>query len=137
MALPDADVPTATDSRIPSDNAWIAQGVLGSSFPLLPEGGVVVPDGRARLAAVPHLSERSSGAADFAVSRPQQPQGPFNTFVRDVISRWMMCSDGRVLYACLEVKRTPEQRTGHDKSRRVVPEWGPSVRQRYRYLSIE
>ncbi len=62
-ALPDADVSTATDSRIPSNNARISQGVLGSLFPLLPEGGVV-PDGRARLAAVPHLSERSCGAAD-------------------------------------------------------------------------
>ena len=39
---------------------------FSSSFPLLPEGGVV-PDGKARLAAVPHLSERSCGAADFTV----------------------------------------------------------------------
>lgn len=54
-ALPDADVSTATDSRIPSNNARIAQGVLSSPFPLLPEGGVA-PDGRAQLAAVPHLS---------------------------------------------------------------------------------
>ncbi len=65
-ALPDADVSTATDSRIPSNNARIAQGDLSSPFPLLPEGGVA-PDGRAQLAAVPHLSERSCGAAGFTV----------------------------------------------------------------------
>ena len=39
---------------------------FGSSFALLPEGGVV-PDGRARFAAVPHLSERSCGATGFTV----------------------------------------------------------------------
>ena len=44
VALPDADMPTAADSRIPSNNARIAQGVLSSSFSLLPEAGVM-PDG--------------------------------------------------------------------------------------------
>ena len=47
----------------------IAQGVLSSSFPLLPEGGVV-PDGSAGLAAVPHLlhtPERFCGTAGFHV----------------------------------------------------------------------
>ena len=47
----------------------IEQGVLSSSFPLLPEGGVV-PDGSARLAAVPHLLHKLElfcGAAGFTV----------------------------------------------------------------------
>ena len=49
---------------VDGDNARIAQGVLSSSYPLLLEGGVV-PDGRARLTAVPHLSERFCGTVGF------------------------------------------------------------------------
>ncbi len=38
-ALPNANVSTATDSRIPSNNTRIAQGVISSPFPLLSERG--------------------------------------------------------------------------------------------------
>jgi hypothetical protein len=64
--LPDADVSKATDS-IPGSNARVVWGVLSLSFPCCLRGRVV-PDSRARLAAVLHLSERSCGAAGFAVS---------------------------------------------------------------------
>ena len=59
-----AALSTATEGTTRGPNrAGRAQLVIS----LLPEGGIV-PDGSAGLAAVPHLSERSCGAADFAVS---------------------------------------------------------------------
>ena len=70
-ALPDANVSTATDSRIPSNNARTESRRAFSArhFPCCLRAGFV-PDGSARLAAVLHLlhkPERFCGTASFTV----------------------------------------------------------------------